>query len=68
MCEIIKKNKKEIVSICVVFLGTTVPYIFSKLYLPDDIPANLDNIQYFLNCLSWIIFLTFTGWVIARKK
>lgn len=71
MIEKIKNNKRDIISICIMFLGANIPTIFSNLLvrlLPEDIPDYLNSMQYFLSCLSWLAFLTFSAWIIARKK
>ncbi len=64
-------NKRNIISICIMFAGANIPTIYAKLlvrFLPEDIPNYLDSMQYFLTCLSWLVFLTFCAWIIARKK
>lgn len=63
-----KKYIRDIIGIGIVFMCTIVPAILAKSFYPEDIPANLDVVEYGMKCLGWLIFLSFTAWVIVRRE
>ncbi len=63
-----KKYINKIIGIGIVFLCIFVPTVLAKSFYPEDVPSYLDIAEYIMKCLSWLIFLTFTAWIVVKKE